>query len=119
MESHTEKVSNPIVNDNDRILALILYIVSLFFPILGPLIIWLIKKDESEFIDYHGREYFNFLISIILYSIVSVILAFLLVGILLIYIVGIYSFVMTIIAAVKAYDGQYYRIPYTLRILQK
>ena len=34
---------------------------ALFTVFIGPLIIWFIKKDDSAFIDYHGREYFNFL----------------------------------------------------------
>ncbi|HEY4552388.1 MAG TPA: DUF4870 domain-containing protein, partial [Bacillaceae bacterium] len=59
MESNTEKV-----------LAAAIYVSSFFFPILGPLIIWLLKKDESALIDYHGREYFNFFISYAVYGVV-------------------------------------------------
>ncbi|MDO5708145.1 MAG: DUF4870 domain-containing protein [Andreesenia angusta] len=123
MESGTEsteiqKVKTPYIDSNDRLIALVMYILSLFFPIIAPLIIWLIKKDESPFLDYHGKEYFNFLLSVIIYSIISVVLIIFFVGIFLIYIVGIYSLIATIVAAIKAYNGEYYRIPFTIRIIQ-
>ncbi|MEH6996478.1 DUF4870 domain-containing protein, partial [Neobacillus drentensis] len=91
------------VKSEERMLAAILYVVSLFFPIIGPLVIWLLKKDESSFINYHGREYFNFFISYTVYSVISGILVFLIIGIFLLWILGIMALVFTIIAAVKAY----------------
>lgn len=99
-------------------LAAILYVVSLFFPIIGPLVIWLLKKDESSFINYHGREYFNFFISYTVYSVISGILIFLIVGIFLLWILGIMALVFTIIAAVKAYEGNEYRFPLIFRVIK-
>lgn len=99
-------------------LAAILYVVSLFFPIIGPLVIWLIKKDESSFINYHGREYFNFFISYTVYSVISGILVFLIVGIFLLWILGIMALVFTIIAAVKAYEGNEYKFPLVFRVIK-
>ena len=106
------------VKSEERMLAAILYVVSLFFPIIGPLVIWLLKKDESAFINYHGREYFNFFISYTLYSVISGILIFLLVGIFLLWILGIMALVFTIIAAVKAYEGNEYRFPLVFRVIK-
>lgn len=106
------------IKNEDRMLAAVLYVVSLFVPIIGPLIIWLIKKDESAFIDYHGREYFNFLISYTVYSVISGILVLLLVGIFLLWILGIMALVFTIIAAVKAYEGNEYRFPLIFRVIK-
>ncbi|MDM5331396.1 DUF4870 domain-containing protein [Neobacillus sp. CF12] len=106
------------VKSEERMLAAILYVVSLFFPIIGPLVIWLIKKDESSFINYHGREYFNFFISYTVYSVISGILVFLLVGIFLLWILGIMALVFTIIAAVKAYEGNEYRFPLVFRVIK-
>jgi uncharacterized protein len=106
------------VKSEERMLAAILYVVSLFFPIIGPLVIWLLKKDESSFINYHGREYFNFFISYTVYSIISGILVFLLVGIFLLWILGIMALVFTIIAAVKAYEGNEYRFPLVFRVIK-
>lgn len=106
------------IKSEDRMLAAVLYVVSLFAPIIGPLIIWLLKKDDSAFIDYHGREYFNFFISYTVYSVISGILVFLLVGIFLLWILGIMALVFTIIAAVKAYEGNEYRFPLVFRIIK-
>ena len=66
----------------------------------------------------HGKEYFNFLISYSIYSFVSFILMIVLIGFLTIWLVGIYAFVFTIIAAVKAYDGKEYRIPLVIRLIK-
>ncbi|MDQ0976339.1 putative Tic20 family protein [Neobacillus niacini] len=106
------------IKSEERMLAAILYVVSLFFPIIGPLVIWLLKKDESSFINYHGREYFNFFISYTVYSVVSGILIFLVVGIFLLWILGIMALVFTIIAAVKAYEGNEYRFPLIFRVIK-
>ena len=106
------------IKSEERALAAILYVVSLFFPIIGPLVIWLLKKDESSFINYHGREYFNFFISYTVYSIISGILVILLVGIFLLWILGIMALVFTIIAAVKAYEGSEYQFPLIFRIIK-
>jgi uncharacterized Tic20 family protein len=48
------------VKNEERMLAAAIYVLSIFVPVIGPLIIWLLKKDESSFVDYHGKEYFNF-----------------------------------------------------------
>nr|WP_263326100.1 DUF4870 domain-containing protein [Neobacillus sp. Marseille-Q6967] len=106
------------IKSEERTLAAVLYVVSLFAPIVGPLIIWLIKKDESSFINYHGREYFNFFISYTVYSIISGILILLIIGMFLLWILGIMALVFTIIAAVKAYEGNEYRFPLIFRVIK-
>ncbi|MDG5788370.1 DUF4870 domain-containing protein [Evansella sp. AB-P1] len=102
---------------DERLLAMLIYLISFFTAFIGPLVIWLVKKDDSKFIDHHGKEYFNFLISVFVYTIVSIILIVVLVGILFVIVVGIGSFIFTIIAAIKAYEGEYYRFPFIFRIL--
>ena len=54
----------------EKLFAVLLYVLSFPTPLLGPLVIWLLKKD-SPFIDYHGREYFNFLISYTIYGLIA------------------------------------------------
>lgn len=104
-------------SNDDRLLAAGIYVLSFFTTFIGPLIIWLIKKNESSFIDYHGREYLNFIISYSIYSLISLILMLVLIGFFTIWIVGIMSIVFTIIGAIKAYEGKEYRIPFIFRIL--
>lgn len=103
---------------DERLFSMLIYVISLFFPVLGPLIIWLIKRDDSDFIDYHGKEYFNFLISFTIYGIIAGLLIFVLIGLLLAPIVGIVAFILTIIAAVKAYQGDMYRFPFIFRLIK-
>ncbi|RCW69796.1 DUF4870 domain-containing protein [Saliterribacillus persicus] len=103
---------------DERMFAMLIYLLSIFFPVLGPLIIWIIKRDDSDFIDYHGKEYFNFLISITIYGIISSILIIILIGFVLLAIVGLYTLIFTIIALIKAYGGERYEIPLTIRIIK-
>lgn len=104
-------------SNDERLFAALIYVTSIFTTILGPLIIWLIKKDQSPFVDFHGREYFNFIISYAIYGLVASVLTFVLIGFVLLPIIGIAAFVFTIVAAIKAYEGSEYRIPLIIRIL--
>lgn len=106
------------VNNDERLFAAGLYVLSIFFPVIAPLIIWLIKKDESSFIDYHGREYFNFLISYTVYLFVAGISTIILIGFVLLPLIGLMLFVFTIIAAIKAYEGNQYRFPLIFRLIK-
>ncbi|MEH7500443.1 DUF4870 domain-containing protein [Neobacillus drentensis] len=106
------------INSEERLFAAGMYVLSIFFPVIAPLVIWLIKKDESSFIDYHGREYFNFLISYTVYLFVSGILTIILIGFVALAILGVMLFVFTIIAAIKAYEGNEYRFPLIFRLIK-
>jgi uncharacterized Tic20 family protein len=101
----------------ERIIAMLIYLVSFVTTFIGPLVICLVKKNDSEFIDYHGREYLNFLITMTVYSIISAILVVVLIGLLLLWIIGIAALILTIVAAIKAYEGEHYRFPFIFRIL--
>lgn len=109
-------VSNP--SKDDRLLSMLIYVTSIFTTIIGPLIIWLIKRDESEFINYHGKEYFNFVISFFVYSLVAGLSTIILIGFILVPIVTIAFIVLLIMAAVKSYNGEYYRIPFVFRLIK-
>jgi len=87
------------------------------FPIIGPLIIWLMKKDQSPYLDAQGRELLNFQISYFIYAMISAVLIAVLIGIVLLFAVGIASLVFTIIGLVKAADGKVYRFPLCIRML--
>lgn len=106
------------MKNDERVLAAALYGISIPFPVLGPLVIWLIKKDESSFIDYHGKEYFNFLISYFIYTVISGILTIVIIGIFLLWVIGIMAIVFTIVAAIKAYEGEKYQIPWIFRLIK-
>jgi len=86
--------------------------------VLGPLIVWLIKRDQSEFVADQGKEALNFNISVLLAGIVSGILVLAFIGILLLVALGIFWLAMTIIAGIKASEGVRYRYPFTLRLIK-
>lgn len=86
--------------------------------VVGPLIAWLVLKDKSEFADYHGKEALNFQLSMLIYSIISILLAFVLIGFLFLLILSIMYIVFPIIAAVKANNGEEYRYPLTIRFIR-
>jgi len=85
--------------------------------VLGPLIVWLLKRKESDFVDFHGKESVNFQISILIYTIVSVLLIFLAIGFFLLGALAIFNLVGVILASIRANDGDLYRYPLCIRIL--
>jgi uncharacterized Tic20 family protein len=86
-------------------------------PVLGPLIVWLMKRGDDDYAEWHAREALNFNISIMIYTIVSAVLILLLIGVLLLPAVLISWFILVIVGAVKASNGEYYRYPMTLRFI--
>ena len=88
-----------------------------FGNIIGPLVIWLLNRAEDPFVDACGKEALNFQISITIYAVIAGILVLAFVGIVLLPIIMILSIVYTIIAAIKASEGQSYRYPLTIRFI--
>ena len=89
-----------------------------FGNIIGPLIIWTVKKDEYPHVNDQGKEAINFQISITVYILISVLLIFVVIGIPLLIILGIFSLIMTVIASINANDGQKYRYPFTIQFIK-
>ena len=89
-----------------------------FGNIIGPLVIWLIKKDQYEFVDDQGKESLNFQISMTIYFIISAILTIIIIGTLLLIALSIFDIVMIIIATIKANGGEKYRYPLTIRFIK-
>ena len=87
--------------------------------IIGPLIIWQLKKEDEPFVDRNGKEALNFQISVTIYELISLALfPVLCIGIVLLPAVAIASFVFLLIAAVKANNGEEFRYPLTIRFIK-
>ncbi|MTI72890.1 DUF4870 domain-containing protein [Stenotrophomonas acidaminiphila] len=86
--------------------------------LLGPLIVWLVKKDTMPFVADQGKEALNFNITVFIAAFVSGILTLVLIGFLLLIVVGIAWLVLTIMAALAANKGEAYRYPFTLRLIK-
>ena len=111
----------PVSTDNYRTFAMFCHLsafAAFFVPlgnIWGPLVFWLVKKDESSEVDMHGKESLNFQLSITLYTFVFVILSLLLIGIPFLIGTVIYWFVATIIGSVRANGGELFHYPLSIR----
>lgn len=83
--------------------------------IVGPLVLWLMKRETMPFVDYHGKEALNFNITfgiVVAVCVVTVIL------IPFVFLVGIAWLVFTIIAAIQTSEGKHYRYPVSLRLVK-
>lgn len=95
--------------------AAFLGVVLPFGNLLGPLILWQVKKDVDPFIDQQGKEALNFQITVTLAGLLCMLLMLVLIGFVLLPLVGLVALVLTIIAGIKANEGQAYRYPFTWR----
>lgn len=89
-----------------------------FGNIIGPLLVWQLKKDLGPFVEQNGKEAVNFQITIAIVALVCTMLMFALVGFLLLPVLGLYWLILTVIAGVKANDGVAYRYPLTIRFIK-
>jgi hypothetical protein len=85
--------------------------------ILGPLVLWLLKREGNPFVDDQGREAVNFQITVTLAALVSAALMMVLIGFVLLFALAVYWLVVTIVAALHASRGEAYRYPLTLRLI--
>lgn len=86
--------------------------------VIGPLIVWQLKKDLDPFIDAQGKEALNFQITYSIAMMICGLLAWVLIGFPLMLLVGITALVLTIIAGIKANEGQAYRYPFSWRLIK-
>ena len=112
-------MSTPLpLKQEEKTFAMLAHLLAIFTGFIGPLIIWLIKKDESAYVDRHGKEALNFQISIAIYSIISAILTFIVIGVILLIAVGVINLIFVITATVKANNGEEYRYPLCIRFIK-
>jgi uncharacterized Tic20 family protein len=100
-----------------HLLALLGYIGIPFGNIIGPLVIWMVKKEESEFIDKCGQESLNFQISMFIYGAISGVLILVLIGIPMLIAILIIDLVCVIQASITASEGRVYHYPFTMRFV--
>lgn len=98
--------------------ALATFVLPVAGNIIGPLIIYLIKKDEYEFVNEQGKEVLNFQITWSIIFAVSIMLILVGIGVVMLVGFGIAWLILVIVGAVAASNGQYYKYPLTIRFLQ-
>jgi hypothetical protein len=85
---------------------------------IAPIVVWQMKKHESDFVVEQAKESLNFQITLILYFIISIPLCFIIIGFFLIFALVIFGLIMVIVAGIKANDGMDFCYPMTLRLIK-
>jgi uncharacterized protein len=111
----TEQTPEYIPTGDERTMAILVHVLSIFFWIIPALVIYLVKKDESRFVAYHAKEQLNFQITI---TIVYAALFISIIGWVFFWVPGLVALVLCIIAAIKASDLKLYKFPLTLRLIK-
>lgn len=107
---------------DDRTFAMLTHLSSLVLGFVGPLIFWLIKREQSAFVDAHGKEALNFHITVAIVCIAATVLSCIpFVGFVMIpvfFAVGVAALVFSILAGLEANKGKPYRYPGAFRIIK-
>jgi uncharacterized Tic20 family protein len=86
---------------------------------IGPIVIWQLKKHESEFVADQAKEALNFQISLIIYAVISILCIFIFIGVFMIIGLVLFSLIIVIVAGVRANNGEYYRYPMCIRLISQ
>ncbi len=107
--------SKNLTPDNEKFLAVAVHLLAIPFEFLAPVIGYFVLKGKGPFITHHVKESLNFGINMLL---VMVVLAISIVGWLIIWVPPIYWFIMRVIAAIKAAQGEFFTYPLTIRFVK-
>ncbi|MEM1056226.1 MAG: DUF4870 domain-containing protein [Bacteroidota bacterium] len=106
-------------SSDERTLALLGHLLPLIgFGFLAPLVIYLVKRNDSGFVADQAKEALNFQITLFLAFLACIPLMIVLIGFVLLPVIGLSAVVLGIIAAIKANDGEWYQYPFTLRLIK-
>lgn len=125
MENEVLAVEKKEISKDEKTMGMFCHLLSFtgymgipFGNIMGPLVLWLIKREESSFIDECGKESVNFQISMTIYALVNAILVLVFIGIVGLLVLVIIDIVCTIKATIKANEGVVYQYPMTIRFIK-
>ena len=99
-------------------LSLLMGIVIPFGGYVGTLILWLLKKDSSEYINQQGKEAVNFMLNILILGTAIMLLCIMLIGFILIIPLVVVAFIMPVLAAMNVSKGIDYRYPWVYRLIK-
>jgi len=111
-------------NNEERTMSMLCHLSALamfvipFGSILGPLIVWLMKKDQYPEVDRQGKDAINFHLSMLIYTLVAVFLILVLIGIMLLVVIGAFTLIMIIIASIKSNNGERFEYPLSIKFIQ-
>jgi uncharacterized protein len=100
---------------DERTMAILSHVLCIVVWLFAPLIIYLMKKDESAYVAAHAKESLNFQITI---AIVAAICIISIIGIFFLWLVGLASTILIIVATIKASENKLYRYPFNIRFIR-
>ena len=89
-----------------------------FAHIIAPIVVWMMKRDASAFVNDQGKESVNAQITLTIYMVICIPFCFLLIGFLMLFVVWLAGVILVIMAAMAAYEGRAYRYPMILRLVK-
>lgn len=117
-------VPPPVSNSNERTWCMLAHLSALsgfiipFGGIIGPIVIWQIKKEEIPAVVAHGKAVLNFQISCLIYFLVCLLLTFVVIGLPLMFVLGIGNLVCIVMAAIKANNGEFWKYPASIQFIK-
>lgn len=108
----------PPPTQDEKTMAMLAHLLAIVTWFVGPLIIWMIKKDQSPFVNDQGKEALNFQITMLIGWVVSIIASFFCIGVFIGLALFVVNLVFCIMAAMKAKDGIAYRYPFAIRLIK-
>ena len=115
---------NRLLTESERNWAMLCHLsafAGFFFPfggIIGPLIFWLSRRDDSTWVNLNGRAALNFNLSMLLYMVLAIPLMIILIGIPIVICLGILKIVCITIGSIKAARGEIFRYPLSIPFIQ-
>jgi uncharacterized protein len=112
------------VRSDERTWSVVVHLAALcalFIPLghlLGPLVIWLIKRGDMPMVDRHGKEALNFQITVTIAAFVCALLKFIGIGFVLLFVLLVADAVLVVMAAIKTSRGEDFRYPFTWRVIR-
>ncbi|MAD02557.1 DUF4870 domain-containing protein [Pseudoalteromonas shioyasakiensis] len=119
-----QKVEIIVADKEQRMWAMFCHLsalAGLLFPfgsVIGPLIVWLVKKEEMPLVAEHGRKSLNFQLTMMIAYIVCFMLMFVVIGVILLPLVALFSLIMVVVSAIKANDGKEVKYPMAIEFIK-
>jgi uncharacterized Tic20 family protein len=105
-------------SSDDKTMAILSHILCIVAGFLAPLIIYLVKKDNSPFATAHAKESLNFQLTMLIAIIIGWLTMFILIGFILVPLLYILNLVLVIVATIKANEGKFYKYPFSIKFIK-
>ena len=108
----------PLSESDERLYASLSSAGNIIFPLIAPLIVWLIFRERSAFVDAEGKKALNFGILAVIVYIVGAVLALIIIGVFISLAMFVVAVIFGIQAAIKNNKGESYKYPFTLNLVK-